>query len=191
MATIRIAVQAWILDLFPAAPSPSRRPSGQRLTALTNGLALPSFWSRQEITEAFQLANRIWAQAEIDFAPVVIAERTETVPDDEDGMWIHFVNSLSPQRGVAVGFVFDLPSNEGGWGGGRIALVAGAKSIGAVAGYQGRILAHELGHILLGHNHREDDSSNLMFDRRHPRVVTADLLDSGQIRAARTLAQSL
>src|SRR5262245_4382615 len=103
-----------MLDLFPARPSPSRRPSGLRLTALTNGLALPSFWGRQEIADAFQLANRVWAQADIEFSPVTTSDRTETVPDDEDGMWIHFVNSLSPRTGVAVGFVFDLPSNEGG-----------------------------------------------------------------------------
>src|SRR5262249_32494367 len=133
MATIRIPTQAWILDLWGAAPSPSRSPSGQRLTALANGLALPSFWSREEITEAFRGANRVWAQAEIEFAPVTISDRSETVPDDEDSMWIYFVNHLSPRHGVAVGFVFDLPSNEGGWGGGRIALVAGAKSIGALA----------------------------------------------------------
>jgi hypothetical protein len=191
MSTIRIPVQAWILDLYPASPLPSRPASGSRLQGLKNGLALPSFWSRQEITEAFAVANRIWSQANIEFTPVTIAERSETVPDDEQNMWIYFVNNLSARKGVAVGFVFDLPSNEGGWGGGRIAVIAGAKAIGAIEGYQGRILAHELGHILLGISHRDDDASNLMFGQRNPRVVTADLLDADQIRSARSAAQPL
>jgi hypothetical protein len=102
-----------------------------------------------------------------------------------------FVNHLSPRSGIGAAFVFDLPSNEGGWGGGRIVVVAGAKAIGALPGYQGRILAHELGHLLLNTPHHELSPSNLMFDRRHPRVVTADRLEQHQIAAARTRAQTL
>ena len=196
MNPIRITVQAYILDLLPQnvgrQPQQPRTPSqGQQLQSLANGLALPSFWSPNEINDAFTLANHIWDQAKIEFTPVNISRRTEVVPADENGMWIHFVNRLSPRWGIAVAFVFDLPSNEGGWGGGRIAAVAGAKAIGALAGYQGRILAHELGHILLNTPNHESSPSNLMFGQRHPRVATADLLEPRQITAARTRAQTL
>jgi hypothetical protein len=106
-------------------------------------------------------------------------------------MWIALVNQLSPRSGVAAGFVQDLPANEGGWGGGRIAVVAGQKADGALEGYRGRILAHELGHILLGQDHETNSPSNLMFDRRHPRVMSADQLEDWQITQARTRAQEL
>jgi hypothetical protein len=194
MATLRIPARAVKLSLFPQASGGAARAvrsGAQRLRGLEGGLALPSFWTDPQITEAFRVANRIWAQAEIEFAPVAIAAGSAVVPADEDGMWIALVNQLSPRRGIAAGFVHDLPSNEGGWGGGRIAIVAGQKAEGALEGYRGRILAHELGHILLGDGHETASPSNLMFDRRHPRVVSADLLERGQIDRARARAQSL
>jgi hypothetical protein len=196
MQSIRVAVQAYILALFPQNPAtqpPTQQTSarGLRLEALANGLALPSFWTSAEINDAFAIANRIWVQAAIEFRPVNIAQRTEVVPADEGQMWICFVNRLSPRSGIAVAFVHDLPSNEGGWGGGRIAAVAEAPT-NALAGFAGRILAHELGHILFDSPfHRDDSPSNLMFGRRHPRVVTADLLDPDQVTRARLRAQSL
>ena len=191
MSKITIPVQAWMLDLFPANGNSTAKPGAQRVRALANGLAMPSFWTREEITDAFAVANKIWARADIEFTPVSIADREEAVPNDEDNMWIYFINNLSPKKGVGVGFVWDLPANEGGWGGGRVAVLAGAKSVGGLAGFQGRLLAHELGHVLLGFAHRDDDASNLMFGRRHPSVMTADLLDDGQIKDARSRAQTL
>ena len=195
MNPIRIAIQAYILGLMPQSVCGRHQPtgtsSGQQLQALANGLALPSFWSESEINDAFTLANHVWDQAKIEFTPVNISRRTEVVPADENGMWIAFVNRLSPRSGIAVAFVFDLPSNEGGWGGGRIAAVAGAKAIGALTGYQGRILAHELGHVLLNTPGHLSSPSNLMFGRRHPRVATADLLEPNQIATARARAQTL
>ena len=196
MNSIRIAVQAYILDLmsqnFGGQPQQQQTLSqGQQLQSLANGLALPSFWTTNDINTAFTRANRIWDQAKITFAPVTISQRTAVVPADENGMWIHFVNHLSPRSGIAVAFVFDLPSNEGGWGGGRIAAVAGEKAIGALPGYSGSILAHELGHVLLNTPNHELSASNLMFDRRHPRVASADLLEPDQITAARAHALTL
>ena len=194
MNAIRIPVQAYILSLFPqrsGGGAQQRRPAGQQVQALANGLAMPSFWTSHEINTAFTGANAVWANAAIEFAPVAITQRSLIVPADELGMWAAFVNNLTPSRGIAAAFVFDLPSNEGGWGGGRIAVVAGAKAIGAIQGYQGRILAHELGHVLLGPGHEPTSPSNLMFDRRHPRVVTADQLEQRQINLARTRARSL
>jgi len=196
MDSIRVAVQAYILALFPQSPGrqPPRqqtRPRGLRLEALASGLALPSFWTSAEINDAFAIANRIWARAAIEFTPVTISQRAEAVPADEGQMWICFVNRLSPRSGIAVAFVHDLPSNEGGWGGGRIAAVAEAPT-NALAGFSGRILAHELGHVLFDSPfHRDDSPSNLMYGQRHPRVVTADLLEPDQITRARARAQVL
>jgi hypothetical protein len=196
MDTIRIPAYAYMLDLLPQnnrgrLQSPPRPdPNNSGIEALDDGLALPSFWSVPEINDAFTLANRVWDQAKIKFDVVSIAPRSEVVPADGNGMWAAFINRLRPPSGVAVAFVFDLPSDEGGWGGGHIAAVAGAKAIGALAGYQGRILAHELGHILLDFSH-DDSPSNLMFGRRHPRVATADLLSHDQIDSARAHAQQL
>jgi hypothetical protein len=191
MKTVKVPVNAYILGLYPkGSPQPASVP-GLRLISLSNGLALPSFWSRAEINEAFDGANRIWSKADIEFGPIQISDLELSVKDDENGMWIDFVNKLSPKHGISVGFVYDLPSNEGGWGGGRIAIIAGKKTMGAIAGYSGRILAHEIGHILLGDRHREDDPSNLMYGNRHPRVVSADLLDSDQIRLSQAAALAL
>lgn len=188
MSTIRIGVKAIIFDMYPGGRG-NRPPGPLRLHSLANGLAMPSFWSPREITDAFTYANQVWSQADIEFRTPTIQRENGCVPADDDNLWIYFVNRFRGP-GVGVYFVYDLPSNEGGWGGGRIAVIAGAKSIGALAGYQGRILAHELGHVLLGDAHR-DESSNLMFDRRNPRQAYADLLDEPQIAAARRRAPTL
>jgi hypothetical protein len=166
------------------------------LEALALGLAVPSFWSRQQISQAFDEANRIWTrEADIEFAPVTISARTETVPAEERGMWIHFVNHLAPQtRGIGVGFVYDLPSDEGGWGGGRIAVISGKKAAEGLAGFAGSLLAHELGHVLIDdplHSLAANDPSNLMYGSRNPRVANPGLLNPQQVSVARTRALSV
>jgi hypothetical protein len=155
-------------------------------------LAVPSFWTSHQINQAFDDANTIWRrEADIEFGPVTISERTEAVPADERGLWIHFVNHLTPKRGIGVGFVYDLPSDEGGWGGGRIAVISGEKVAEGLAGFAGNLLAHELGHVLIDdplHTSAQNDPSNLMFGRRNPRVVNAGLLNQSQVTLARTQA---
>lgn len=198
MARILVRVEAFILALFPqslsAAPRASRSPTlSNELQALALGLAVPSFWTRHQITQAFDDANRIWTrEADIEFAPVTISERVEGVPADERGMWIHFVNHLAPQtRGIGVGFVYDLPSDEGGWGGGRIAVISGQKAAEGLTGFAGNLLAHELGHVLIDdplHGYAEDNPSNLMYGRRNPRKANAGLLNQRQVEIARTRA---
>jgi hypothetical protein len=198
MARIRVGIEAYMLALFPQslspAPRPSRTPAGPlQLQALALGLAVPSFWSRQQITQAFDEANRIWTrEADIEFAPVTISRRTESVPADERGMWIHFVNHLAPNgRGIGVGFVYDLPSDEGGWGGGRIAVISGKKASEGLPGFAGSLLAHELGHVLIDdplHTLAANDPSNLMYGSRNPRIANAGLLNQQQVAAARTRA---
>jgi hypothetical protein len=195
MPVIKLAVQAYLLDLYPASgPKSTDNSDNPRLTSLSNGLALPSFWTKEQINTAFAGANKIWNQARIEFSPVTVVEKDMLVPDDDKGLWRTFVNSLSPGAGaktVGAGFVYDLPGSEGGVGGGRIAVVAWKKAQGAIAGYEASIITHELGHILLGHTHREDDPSNLMYHNRHPRRAAPDLLDAEQVTEARRLAESL
>jgi hypothetical protein len=198
MAKISVPVSAYILSLYPLSMSGSaaQPAAGVSLRTLALGLAAPSFWSREEINSAFVEANRIWLrEAEIQFSPVNIGERSEAVPADEDGMWSHLVNHLTPQgRGIGVGFVFDLPSSEGGWGGGRIAAISGEKVRSGISGFAGNLLAHELGHVLIddpGHLLAADDRSNLMHGSRNPRVANAGLLNARQVELARARAQSI
>ena len=199
MSRIRVPVKAYILGLLPQSIDGTRGGSpsgGLQLRALANGLIVPSFWSRAEINQAFAEANRIWTrEADIEFTPVDISERDEVVPADERGMWIHFVNHLSPRsRGIGVGFVFDLPSHEGGWGGGRIAVISGQKARSGIAGFAGNLLAHELGHVLTGdpnHALAQNNPSNLMYGARNPRVANAGLLNQRQVNIARKRAASI
>jgi hypothetical protein len=197
MDTIKVAVQAYILGLFPQNfDRPVRtqtitRSQGRQLDAIANGLAVPSFWSAKEIEDAFAIANKVWGRASIEFAPITITKRSVVVPADEDGMWIAFVNKLSPRSGVAAAFVHDLPSDEGGWGGGKIAIVSGKETDGALPGYAGSVLAHEIGHMLFDSPDHEGERSNLMFGSRNPKVATADLLEGWQIEKARRRAVTL
>jgi hypothetical protein len=198
MNKLCVPICAYILNLYPQAANTgsdglsAARRGGQRLRGLSNGLALPSFWSRHEINQAFEDANRVWAQASIEFTPIQISERSEAVPADENGMWIHFLNNLRPStRGIGVGFVYDLPSNEGGWGGGGIAVISGVKARSGLTGFAGSLLAHELGHVLFNTHNHTASASNLMYDRRHPRVVSANILEPEQITEARTRAPQI
>lgn len=196
MSTITVQVQAYILTLYPESTQPrvgSTRGSGQLLCALARGLAVPSFWSRSEIESAFAEANRIWArEADIQFSPVDIRERDAVVPADENGMWAHFVNHLTPRsRGIGAAFVYDLPTNEGGWGGGRIVAVSGVKARSGLSGFPGNLLAHELGHVLTDSPHHSSESGNLMHLGRNPRVANAGLLTPEQVNTARQRAAAL
>ncbi len=195
MSRIRVRTEAYILGLFPQSAG-GRPGRGPRLQVLAGGLAVPSFWTRAEITQAFAEANQIWIrEADIEFSLTRISQRTETVPADEHGMWVRFVNTLSPRGGgVGAGFVHDLPSNEGGMGGGRIAIVAGRKARSGLAGFAGNLLAHELGHVLTGDpNHllARSTPSNLMYGARHPRVANAGILNQRQVAIARRRAQGI
>jgi hypothetical protein len=196
LSTITLPVQAYILTLYPdSAPSRggSARGSGQQLGALAHGLAVPSFWTRSEINSAFVEANRIWGrEADIQFSPVDIRERDAVVPADENGMWAAFVNQLTPRsRGIGAAFVHDLPSNEGGWGGGRIVAVSGVKARLGLSGFPGNLLAHELGHVLTNSPDHSEESGNLMHHGRNPRVANAGLLTPEQVKAARQRAAAL
>ena len=192
MSTLRVPVEAYILGLLPQSNS-GRPARGNSLRPLVNGLAVPSFWNRTEINEAFAGANEIWKRgADIEFTPVNISARTECVPADENGMWVHFVQNLRPRGpGIGVGFLYDLPSIDGGWGGGRVVVLSGLKASSGLAGFAGRLLAHELGHVLTSSPAHSTDPSNLMFDAQNPRQVNAGMLTEDQARAARARAVAI
>ncbi|HEX3724814.1 MAG TPA: hypothetical protein VHV08_01165, partial [Pirellulales bacterium] len=191
MDTIQLAVQAYILSLTPQPQNasqdqrPANNPPPQRLQLLADGKAVPSLWTEPQIKSAFVIANQVWSQASIEFVPITISTRCDAVPADEDGMWIYFINHLSPRAGLAVGFVYDLPSDEGGWGGGRIAIVGGAKAKNALENYAGSVLAHELGHVLFNSPEHDPSASNVMYGKRNPRIANADRMDQAQIEKAR------
>lgn len=198
MTRIRVPVEAYVLSLFPQTENKvqgrGRIPRrGQSLQALVNGLAIPSFWTSAEISEAFSGANNIWKrEADIEFTPVNIIPRSESVPADENRMWPYFLNNMAPRsRGVSVSFVYDLPSHDGGWGGGRIAVVSGLKARSGIAGFAGSLLAHELGHVLLSSPNHSAEVSNLMYGSRNPRMANAGLLNPAQVVAARSRAQRI
>jgi len=153
---------------------------------------VPSFWSRADVTQAFADANRIWIrEAEIEFTPVEISERTEVVPADENGMWIHFVNNHLHELGAsAVGFVYDLPSHEGG-GEEDVSRQSRVKSRVGFC----RVLPEPTGtrtrHVLMddpNHSLALNVTSNLMYGARNPRVANAGLLNEQQINIARNRA---
>lgn len=201
MSRISVPVTAYILSLLPQLGRRNRDSNlaegeGGGLEPLARGLAVPSFWSRWEISDAFVEANRIWSrEADIEFSPVNITERSEAVPADDRAMWARFVSRLKPEgRGIGVGFVYDLPASEGGWGGGRVAVISGQKARSGLRNFPGNLLAHELGHVLINdplHELAGDDPSNLMHKNRHPRVANAGMLNAEQVRMARERAASL
>ena len=201
MNKISVNICAYILALYPnnlRAAEGSRRAAtpGQRLDSLAHGLALPSFWSREEILSAFVEANRIWGrEADIEFNPINVSRRSHTVPAEGNRMWPVFLRHLRPKgRGIGVGFVFDLPGDEGGWGGSRIVVLSGEKARAGLAGNAGNLLAHELGHVLIDdpqHLLAGDERSNLMYRSRNPMQANAGILNDEQKRLARERAATV
>lgn len=201
MSRISVNICAYILTLYPSNLSapPGRQAAstqGPRLESLAQGLALPSFWSREEILRTFVEANRIWIrEADIEFTPINVSSRSHTVPADGTRMWRTFLGQLIPSgRGIGVGFVYDLPGDEGGWGGSRIVVLSGQKARSGLAGNAGNLLAHELGHVLIDdpdHLLAGDQRSNLMYRSRNPRVANAGLLNDEQKRRARERAATV
>ena len=73
----------------------------------------------------------------------------------------------------------------------RIVLLSGKKARAGLAGFGGRLLAHELGHVLTRSHVHSTTSSNLMYGVRNPRMVNAGMLTPQQVRKARQTAQSI
>ena len=193
MKKINIPLKAHVLTLYPQPATKKQEQSeNPQLEVLANGLAQPSFWSHKEINQAVAEASRIWLrEAKIEFSLAEIATSAITVPSDDHGMWVGFLNKLSTRGdGIAIAFVHELPANDGGWGGGRIAIVSGKVARSGLVGFAGRILAHELGHILINSEHHSS-STNLMYASKHYRRVNPGLLEQTQIKKARTTATQI
>jgi hypothetical protein len=199
MKRITVEISAYILTLYPNCPRAAAASKGtakgvKGLKSLAMGLAVPSFWSRKEILDTFVEANRIWIrEAEIEFKPIRVSQRDEVVPADETRMWPYFLRHLKPTgKGIGVGFVHDLPGDEGGWGGGRIVVLSGEKARAGLAGNAGNLLAHELGHVLIDdpeHKLAKDNHNNLMYKSRNARVANAGILNTEQKQKARERAE--
>jgi hypothetical protein len=198
MKNISVNICAYILTLYPSSP---RASAGSKGTAtreqlpglLAKGLALPSFWTNQEILETFVEANRIWIrEANIEFKPIRVSERDEVLPADGTRLWPFFLKQLKPPGGgIGVGFVADLPGDEGGWGGVRIVVLSGKKARAGVKGNAGNLLAHELGHVLINdpeHKLAGDDHQNLMYGSRVSGRGNAGILNAKQKQKARERA---
>ena len=198
MPVITIPACAYMLSMFPENLD-GRASSGSTgvIATLEAGLALPSFWTAGEVTAVFAAANAIWMrEAEINFAPVTVSERSIVVPANGDDMWHALINRATPMpgHGIGVSFVYDLPDSEGGWGAGRTAAISGEKATSGIAGFGGNLLAHELGHVLMddiNHMMAEGVSSNLMYGHRNPRVANAGQLNARQVARARERAAAL
>ena len=198
MKKISVDICAYILTLYPNCPRSAAGSKGtaagaQPLGSLAKGLAVPSFWSRNEILDTFVEANRIWIrEAHIEFKPIRVSERDEVVPADGTRMWPFFLKHLKPTgRGIGVGFVGDLPGDEGGWGGQRIVVLSGKKARAGLAGNAGNLLAHELGHVLINdpdHKLADDNHQNLMYGSRKSRLANAGILNTEQKQKARERA---
>ena len=53
-------------------------------------------------------------EANIEFITVNILKRSEQVPADENGVWVHFVNRLTPEvREICASLVYDLLCQDG------------------------------------------------------------------------------
>jgi hypothetical protein len=75
-----------------------------------------------------------------------------------------------------------------------VALISGRKARSGLAGFAGNLLAHELGHILVddpNHLLARNDTSNLMYGNRNPRVANAGILNQRQIDLARARARHI
>ena len=199
---IQLPTCALILGLMPreiiTPPDWQRRSTSRRaaIPALRSGLAQPSFWTEQEIRDGFDVANRIWAQADIEFPLVRVERRWETVPTDQFDMHTELGNRYARMHGCAVvaGFVHGLSPTHGGIAGGRFAVVSDARAAGASEEWRGTIIAHELGHVLERRDRAGSPDGNLMFmtatlSRRPAQDLSAIQIEMSRTRARRILDQ--
>ena len=194
MSKIKVPVAVYMVELKlkeAAEPAVKKANGALVLQSLLTAKTLPSSWKAKGIKVAFEDANAIWAKAQIEFEPGEIQKRSLAVPADDDGMWKAFVNMVYVKKGIAASFVFDLPAHEAGWGGGRTAVVSGEKVRKGNDFFPGRVLAHELGHCLLGSGHEEDKRKNLMYHYMNPQKRSSNELTPDQIAKGRKRAEAL
>ena len=97
------------------------------------------------------------------------SKSTETVAAGDQGICIHLVNHLSPgTSGISGRFVYDLASNQGGWGGGRITLLSGHARRG-LSKFIGSRRARELGQVRFYSTNHSSSPSKLIFEGPTPK----------------------
>lgn len=196
---IELPTRAFILGLMPreiiTPPDWQRHTTDRRapVAVLRSGLAQPSFWTEQQIRDGFDVANRIWARADIRFSLDRVERRSEFVPADAFDLHTELGNRYALMRGSAVyaGFVHALGPNHGGVAGGRLALVADVGARGASDEWRGTIIAHELGHVLGRPDRAGLPDGNLMFWTVNPSRRPAQDLSDTQIDMSRTRARRI
>lgn len=153
---IEIPTFAYMLGLVGEdilTPRDWMSPAAQRaetVSQLSSGLAMPSFWTAEEIRSSFDEANAIWAVADIRFSLNRVARRTERVSANEHEIYVGLTNRLGRVPGcrVVAAFVNTLASRHGGIAGGRLAIVTHGRLAHASPQLRGAVLAHEFGHVL-------------------------------------------
>lgn len=196
---IELPTSAFILGLLPReyiTPADWQRHRSERrgpIAVLRSGLAQPSFWTERQIRDGFDVANRIWARADIRFSLDRVERRSEFVPADAFDLHTELGNRYALMRGSAVyaGFVHALGRSHGGIAGGRLALVADVGARGASDEWRGTIIAHELGHVLDRPDRVGPRDGNLMFWTVNPSHLPPQDLSDIQIDMSRARARQI
>ncbi len=197
---IEIPTFAFMLGLVPdeiRTPSDWLSPPARRadtVSEMSTGLAMPSFWTAEEIRSAFDQANAIWDQADIHFSLDLVARRTERVSTNEYEIYVGLTNRLGriPGCRVVAAFVNALSSRHGGIAGGRLAIVTHGQLVHATPELRGAVLAHEFGHVLGLTDRVGPRDGNLMYYQmsvagRPHRDLSDSQIDVARRRAERIL----
>lgn len=133
--------------------------------AMSTAIPMVSWWTPEEIRACFEVANTIWAQADIRFDPVQVGRRLERVERNERRIYVDLTNRFQRIYGgnVVAGFVESLGGGHGGIAGGHLALVAHRRIFRQPIAFKGTVLAHELGHVLDLPDHVGPNDGNLMY----------------------------
>ena len=153
------------------------------------GRRAPPGRTAASVAAAVNAARQIWAQAQIDFNLPPPREVENALPNAADAVdpsgFFFLASQYRPNHGrISVVFVARFTRPE--LGGGRprntaVCVLPAMNDIGS-----GKMLAHEIGHIL-GLGHEDQDANNLMF----PAARADDQLRQDQRDRARQAAQAL
>lgn len=196
---LEIPTFAFILGLVPEEirtpidwMSPPARQAAT-VSEMSTGLAMPSFWTAEEIRSAFTEANAIWAPADIRFSLDRVARRTERVPANEYQIYVDLTNRMGriPGCRVVAAFVHALGSRHGGIAGGRLAIVTHGQLVHATPELRGAVLAHEFGHVLGLTDRVGTRDGNLMYYRMNVVGRPHRDLSASQIGVARQRAERI
>ena len=117
----------------------------------------PHGWGQTQVTGLFAVVNRIWRQANIQFAPSSPTSSTIQFPTtirvdkiDNQGM-VHLATQLRSRSrpGCTICCIHEFERGTRAAAAARELSFCAVQRISSVTDAAGRILAHELGHLLL------------------------------------------